>query len=918
MAAVYNYGYSPFNVYGHVVALLREHLGGAGLHIDVGCGYGAIAEHLRDELGLTYLGFDMADDGLASLRERGFETRQIDLSDPEKVETIIWNAVGDRRIASLTFIDTLEHIVNGAEVIAMLRRLAEKSGAALILSVPNISHKDVALKLLSGHWDVTEAGLLDHTHVECYTNARLARLMEVGGWRQIGANDVHYESSDQRFPVTELTLDASVPLGDFLRRLLEDANPHLTVNQFVRAYRADQPKNISLWDDRSEAAGPQFSLLIAIREDIGPRNGRVYDALARQTNQFYQLIVVRYGDNAAAVSDVAAAWPQVLRDRALVVRSAATSRAEALNEGLGHASGRHLVVLREDDLVEPDWLDALSELTVQGPRAVLRVGARSRAPLARISDVLPFDLGILECPAAYALPIGVFKHLGLRFDATTQPKEEAYVVARAIVDCGVSASDRLLVTPQSTSDDSVASAENLASFESILSKLDQHALLLPQGSAKKLDRLSGDYNKIPVRHIGDFVGNLSRGFDECYSRIASHKFVAKAQVSKQERPFLSILTRTTGIRAGTLRDTLMSLAGQRSQDFELVIVVQSSLDESMNRVRALIAEFPPSFGARTNIIRCERQGRSAPLNDALAYVSGRYVAVLDDADFVFAHWIATFERLSYEKPGSLLRTVCARQDFAATGIGAAAFPRASSWFKMEWPSSYDAVKHLHRNYTPSMSIAFPLECFRDLNLRWDETLDSSGDWPLLNHAAMNCGVVSGPEVTSVYRWWIQPESSESERDMIEWSANRRRILVSFDNQPLLLPPGAAGEICGLIETGEHLQIELCASQQQNEKLEAYLRHVEGTAEYNRRRLAEVERRESDLINILGQTQTELDSLASSTSWRITGPLRSTARLIPARLLLQLRRLMKALWWMVTPWAIPRRLRALRDRKKRPH
>ena len=44
MAAVYNYGYSPFNVYGHVVALLREHLGGAGLHIDVGCGYGAIAE----------------------------------------------------------------------------------------------------------------------------------------------------------------------------------------------------------------------------------------------------------------------------------------------------------------------------------------------------------------------------------------------------------------------------------------------------------------------------------------------------------------------------------------------------------------------------------------------------------------------------------------------------------------------------------------------------------------------------------------------------------------------------------------------------------------------------------------------------------------------------------------------------------
>ena len=48
----------------------------------------------------------------------------------------------------------------------MLRRLADVHRAPLVLSVPNVTHKDLALKLLIGRRDVTEAGLLDHTHVD--------------------------------------------------------------------------------------------------------------------------------------------------------------------------------------------------------------------------------------------------------------------------------------------------------------------------------------------------------------------------------------------------------------------------------------------------------------------------------------------------------------------------------------------------------------------------------------------------------------------------------------------------------------------------------------------------------------------------------------------------------------------------------
>ena len=64
MAAIYQHSYVPKSMYGNVVALLRNCVTTTGLHLDIGCGFGAIAEPVRDELGLTYVGFDLATDGL--------------------------------------------------------------------------------------------------------------------------------------------------------------------------------------------------------------------------------------------------------------------------------------------------------------------------------------------------------------------------------------------------------------------------------------------------------------------------------------------------------------------------------------------------------------------------------------------------------------------------------------------------------------------------------------------------------------------------------------------------------------------------------------------------------------------------------------------------------------------------------------
>ncbi|HXW72465.1 MAG TPA: glycosyltransferase [Methylocella sp.] len=807
MAPIYEHRYVEPSVYGNVIALLRNHITNHGVHLDIGCGYGAIAEPVRDKLRLDYMGFDLAQDGLDSLRARGFDTHQIDLLCLDRAEAIIREVLGDRQIASLTLLDTLEHMVNGPAVIAMLRRLADQSAAPFVVSVPNITHKDIALKLLTGRWDVTEAGLLDRTHVEGYSHARLENLMAASGWLEVAQNDWLLEHSDQHFPESMPTLDVALPLGHFLRRLVEQANPHLTVNQFVRAYQPDRFKPLPLLHDRSESLGPLFTILIAI-ESCPPSADlqRLLNLLDQQVHRDFEITILLYPNQQVGPStDYLNSFPPSLRQLTAVVTSSRLNRAGALNEVINRIAGRYIIFLSETDLVAKDWLSTLAELAKQKPHVVLRVGAKASKPDTKSfgADILPFDASMIEKVGAFAVPAAVFNHLGFKFDESLIAGEIEEAIAQAVMFFGLIANDKVLISPGGStveSNDSRKAEERISVFHTILSRINTHPLLLPPGSANKIKCLidtSEEFSEL--RNFG-----LLRYFLEKCDYPLSLKSHEHRDLSYETRPFLSVITRTMGTRNRTLRDTLMSLAGQSSENFELVVVVHSELDEKLASVKQLVAEFPASFLERTTVIQCARPGRAAPLNDALAYARGKYLAVLDDDDFVFGHWIETFERLFRERPGAMLRATCTRQSFEAIYGDSDPVPRATTWFEMAWPSTYDAVSHLCANFTPTMSLAFPVEAFQVLNLRWDETLSTTEDWQLATLVAMNCGVVCAPDVTAVYRWWTNAESSLFTHDAAEWSANRARIIASLNSQPILLPPGSAERICNLIASQEEL------------------------------------------------------------------------------------------------------------------
>ncbi|MGB6030356.1 MAG: methyltransferase domain-containing protein [Rhodanobacter sp.] len=525
---LYENPYHHDNVYGHVVALLKRHsLVNSEAHLDFGCNVGPIAEHVRDELGLEYIGFDIDEEALASLRARGFEAHRIDLTDIIGTEEQIKRIVGNRRVASISIIDTLEHLPNGPAVLSMLRRLAAPHCTPMVSSVPNVAHRDVGLKLAFGMWDYTPQGLLDHTHVQFFTEKNMRAMMTHAGWHEIASYDVEVEKSDQHFPIMHPAIATGSALHLFFAHLRKQVGGNDRTYQLVRTSLP------------------------------GPSTGPGY----------------------------------------------------------------------------------------------IRTDAKAKAP------------------------------------------------------------------------------------------------------------------------------------------------------------FLSVVTRTQGRRLDTLRDVLLCLSAQSDPDFEVCVIGHKLSEQNQLAVERIIDDTNSDLRSRIRLIKVDTGNRTHPLNVGFREARGDYVAILDDDDIVFGHWVEEFHKQAEREPGTVLRATCVAQSWqpVRTTVGTQSV-RAVGSPKLCYPGRFDHFEHLVENATPPVSVAFPRSAFADMHIEFDETLTTTEDWDFLMRTAVVCGVSSSSEITSIYRQWDGAESSFTVHGRQEWVDNHHTIWRKFDQAPLLLAPGAATRLRQLVSyyhTHEH-------------------------------------------------------------------------------------------------------------------
>jgi len=165
---VYTYPVNLFDLNSTYGLAAREIPNGSSV-LDIGCFDGSFAKALAEEKKCNVLGVDINRTSLNLAKKKGVRTKLVDLNNPEQ----FFSELG-KKFDVITMLDVLEHLNYPPKILESLPRVLNKSGK-LLLSVPNINHVDVIIKIITDGWQTYKDGLLDRTHVHFYSSTELAR-----------------------------------------------------------------------------------------------------------------------------------------------------------------------------------------------------------------------------------------------------------------------------------------------------------------------------------------------------------------------------------------------------------------------------------------------------------------------------------------------------------------------------------------------------------------------------------------------------------------------------------------------------------------------------------------------------------------------------------------------------------------------
>ena len=188
--------------------------------LDLGCGSGALGQHLAETRQCTSDGVTLSE---AEAEHARPHYRRVVVDNLESCD--LTATFAGQRYDFIVCADVLEHLSRPERVLDACRDLLAPKGR-LLISVPNAGYCGLVLDLMHGEFRYREEGLLDSTHLRFFTRRSLTRLLHAQHWGLEVLDTVQREWPESEFQVQPDSVPPAVT-----RYLL--AQPDALAYQFI-------------------------------------------------------------------------------------------------------------------------------------------------------------------------------------------------------------------------------------------------------------------------------------------------------------------------------------------------------------------------------------------------------------------------------------------------------------------------------------------------------------------------------------------------------------------------------------------------------------------------------------------------------------------------------------------------------------
>lgn len=322
---------------------------GARRILDVGCASGAVGAALKRRQPCSITGVEMVPEVAERAKENLDYVIAGDIEDDRVLDSIPAGYF-DCILCS----DVIEHLRNPGRVLKRLNGCLTPNGC-LVASVPNVRHWTVLKDLLEGRWDYQDAGILDRTHLRFFTRSSLTRMLE-----------------EQDFLVTDIcgvpvrgVEDAPAGLAEALQKFGIDAHgleKEGKIYQYLLTASPVRRRKTSYTAPRSAAArapdDPPVASLVMLALNQMEYTQECILSLFEHTPIPHELIVVDNGSTDGTpdfLKRLSARWPHVK----VISNTSNLGFAGGNNQGMAAARGEVVVLLNNDLLFTPNWLEKM-------------------------------------------------------------------------------------------------------------------------------------------------------------------------------------------------------------------------------------------------------------------------------------------------------------------------------------------------------------------------------------------------------------------------------------------------------------------------------------------------------------------------------------------------------------------------------